>query len=93
MKTPMQEHIEFMEREIKLLDDMPRVKKQMRNYIASLTICINNAKNMLEKEKEQIMNAYSDGLGNGQHFERGDTSDEILDEHRYFERTFNTKER
>ena len=32
----------------------------------------------MRKRTKQIMNAYSDGLGNGQHFERGDTSDEIL---------------
>ena len=84
MKTPMQELIEIIKKRKEDDDAMPFMYNDR---------IIELAESLLEKEKEQIMNAYSDGLGNGQHFERGDTSDEILDEHRYFERTFNTKER
>ena len=39
-------------------------------------------------EKEQVEQAYSDGLGNGMHFERGDASASVLDENNYYNETY-----
>ena len=77
MKTPMQELIEKINDEFDHLDDC---KMFIEEY-------------MLEKEKEMIISVYSDGLGNGMHYERGDAMDSVLDELNYYDKTFNTKER
>lgn len=42
----------------------------------------------LKMEKQQIMYAYNDGLGNGQHYERGDATESILDEYKYYKQTY-----
>lgn len=39
--------------------------------------------------REEITQAYSDGLGNGMHNERGEGSDSDLDEYKYYNQTFN----
>jgi hypothetical protein len=39
-------------------------------------------------EKEQVEQAYSDGLGNGMHYERGDASASVLDESNYYHETY-----
>ena len=38
--------------------------------------------------KQEIMQTYSDGLGNGMHFERGDGSGKDLDEEQYYKDNF-----
>lgn len=40
--------------------------------------------------KAEIMQTYSDGLGNGMHFERGDGNGKDLDEEQQYKDTFNT---
>lgn len=39
-------------------------------------------------EREQIEQSYSDGLGNGCHYERGEAAESVLDEKQYYERTY-----
>ncbi len=40
-----------------------------------------------EQFKEAVMKAYSDGLGNGMHFERGDAGESVMDELKYYNET------
>jgi hypothetical protein len=60
MKTAMQELIEKLEEKIKEFNT-----KWDGNPLArtGFILSINEAKKLLEKEKEQIMNAFSRGLG------------------------------
>jgi hypothetical protein len=39
-------------------------------------------------EKEQVEQAYSDGLGNGMHYERGDATESVLNEVMYYKQTY-----
>jgi hypothetical protein len=84
MKTPMQEHIEWMEEKLRILVDY-------RQFSAGAEIdeCIQHAAAMFDKEKEVIMNAWI----------KSNDSD-CLQEHEkrlfaelYYDATFNTKEK
>jgi hypothetical protein len=46
---------------------------------------LSKAKSM---EKEQVEQAYSDGLGNGMHFERGDATESVLNEVMYYTQNY-----
>jgi hypothetical protein len=72
MKTAMQEMLEFVHDEVQL-------------FGSARQILINKIKEMIEKEKEQIMDAYDAGWSDGVH------SIDLNDEY-YFE-TFNTNEK
>jgi hypothetical protein len=39
-------------------------------------------------EKEQMEQTYSDGLGNGMHYERGDATESVLDEVVYYTQNY-----
>jgi hypothetical protein len=90
MRTPMQELIDQAIQRSRELSEEGRLLESLAvEYIVDLAI----AESMLEKEKEVIMSVYSDGLGNGLHYERGDAMDSVLDELNYYDKTFKTKER
>jgi hypothetical protein len=78
MKTPMQEHIEWMQEKLRIL-----VEYKDLSAGAEVDECIQHAEAMLEKEKEAIMNAYDIGWSNGN---KGQDLNDLY----YFE-TFNTK--
>ncbi len=90
MKTPIQELIEMLEYLQSKNSNKLFIEKGIHH---GLEVAIKEAKLLLEKEKEMIISVYSDGLGNGQHYERGDAMDSVLDELNYYDKTFNTKER
>ena len=85
MKTPMQEHIEWLKEKYKILADM--------NLGDALEIgdCIENAEKILDKEKEVIQRAYKQGVID----EYGDTIDldTITEAEEYYNKTFNTKDK
>jgi uncharacterized protein YhaN len=57
-------------------------------YSAQGSIFLMQFEQAIAMEREQIMQSYSDGLGNGAHHERGDAAESVLDEKRYYERTY-----
>jgi bacterioferritin-associated ferredoxin len=82
MKTAMQELIETL---LSIKSRTPQNLHFEKGLHSAIDSCINEAKSMLEKEKEQIMDAYMEG---------GDW--ESLPQPRfdnYYNSTFNTKER
>ena len=80
MKTPMQEHIEWMYEKLHIL-------AEYRNMDAGIEVdeCIQHAESMLEKEKESIMNAYDIGWSDGN---KGQDLNDL-----YYNETFNTQEK
>lgn len=80
MKTAMQELIERLKRNIK---EMPNEKNQFtQGYKAGLSFVIEFATNSLEKEKEQIINAFDLG--------RDDvTSMFLIDGEYYYNKSYN----
>ena len=79
-KTPMQELIERLDKEIN--------SKYPDGYNIVMEIAKDLTEQMLEKEKEVIINAWNDGAyGGGQFTTTHDTSEQ------YFDETFNTKEK
>ena len=54
MKTPIQEHIEWMQEKLRIL-------VECRDFsFAEVDECIQHAESMLKKERETICNAFSD---------------------------------
>jgi bacterioferritin-associated ferredoxin len=82
MKTPMQEHIEWLKKEWKKLESVGQLGVALH-----IGDCIEHAESMLEKEEEKIMDAYDAGLFDGSNIPY--TSDDVDDN--YFNKTFNTK--
>lgn len=82
-KTPVQHFIKYLN---EMRKDLPF------EYEAVIDIILLKEDEFLEKERQAIMQVYADGLGNGQHFERGDALSSVLDEKKYYNETFNTKE-
>jgi len=82
MKTPMQEHIEFLKKEWKRL-----VVEGQLGVALHIGDCIKHAEAMLEKEEEVIMDAYDTGLFDGSM----DDVDDRLYKY-YYNETFKTKE-
>jgi predicted nucleotidyltransferase len=62
MKTPMQEHIEWLKSEHKKYTDQARKESslQVLGYAFKIDDCIKHAESMLKKEREIICNAFSD---------------------------------
>ena len=56
MKTPMQEHIEWLKKEHELIQRLGGENERLL-----IEECIEHAESMLEKEKEVIENAYDSG--------------------------------
>jgi hypothetical protein len=76
MKTAMKEMLEFVHDEVQL-------------FGSARQILINKIKEMIEKEKEQIINAWIDG-DNSDCLTEQDSSDFAK---QYYNETFNTKEK
>ena len=81
MKTPIQEHIEFLKKEWKKL-----VVEGQLGVALHIGDCIEHAESMLEKEKEVMCQFQSDG-------QRRDFWVKYEDNDDCFNKTFNTKER
>ena len=84
MKTPMQEHIEWLKNEWKKLES-----KGELGIALHIGDCIEQAESLLEKEKEVMCGIYDDAVA------QIDTSyigEEKYGE-QYYNETFNTKER
>ena len=79
MKTPMQEHIEWLKKEYKKLESMGEL-----GIALHIGDCIQNAESLLEKEKEMIMDAVKYGCSDWGC---------AKDAEQYYNETFNTKER
>ena len=80
MKTPMQQHMEWLHKKYIL-----HLQEEETGLALEVWYCLKNAEQMLEKEKEVIENAYWDG---GQWVP---TSGSQCEE--YYNETFNTKEK
>ncbi len=80
MKTAMQELIEIFNHELKLGE---ATLSNDEGYM--LKWAIFNAKSLLEKEKEQIMEAYRQGL---QDFTKHDEG-EVIRKEQYYNQTYN----
>lgn len=78
MKTPMQQHMEWLHKKYIL-----HLQEEETGLALEVWYCLKNAEQMLEKEKEVIENAYWDG---GQWVP---TSGSQCEE--YYNETFNTK--
>ena len=78
MKTPMQEHLEWLKNEYELI-----LKLGGENQRLLIEDCIKHAESMLEKEKEVIMDAYN----YGQQIPPFDYAE------RYYDETFNIEEK
>ena len=87
MKTPMQEHIEWLKGEHKKYTTQAQKESSMQilGYAFKIDDCIKHAESMLEKEKETICNTFSDAQHGA--VESRWTAEE------YFEEIFNTKEK
>ena len=57
MKTPMQEHIEWLKKEHELIQRLGGENERL-----IIVDCIKNAESMLEKEKEVMESAWQDGM-------------------------------
>ena len=77
MKTPMQELLEWVRATLPMDLETPRLIEQ-------------KIESMLEKEKQQIMDAHSDGA---LHTDWDENTDVIENAQDYYNETFNTKER
>ena len=82
MKTPLQELIQYESDLTNMFDSDVRVAGALLEYIRT------NKKDMLEKEKEVIMDAYDAGLFDGS---MDDVDDRLYKD--YYNETFNTKEK
>lgn len=82
MKTPLQELFEYESDLTHMFDSDVRVAGALLEYIRT------NKKDMLEKEKEVIMDAYDTGLFDGS---MDDVDDRLYKD--YYNETFNTKEK
>lgn len=83
--TPMREHIEWLEEEI---------KENRTVYRSALIDAKYQAMQRLEKEREAIMNAYNQGFRDGEietYDEYSRDVSEFEDANRYFNETFKTK--
>lgn len=54
MKTAIQEHIEFLERELDLTNALYSERRYGKAYAQIFNLCLDHAKSLLEKEKEQM---------------------------------------
>lgn len=86
MKTPMQEHIEWMQEKLRIL-----VEYKDLSAGAEVDECIQHAESMLEKEKEMLAGVWLDAQVAYQGDEYIKPSDPTFDE--YYEETFNTEEK
>jgi len=77
MKTPMQELLEWVRATLPMDLETPRLIEQ-------------KIQSMLEKEKQQIMDAHSDGA---LHTDWDENTDVIENAQDYYNETFNTKEK
>ena len=82
MKTPMQEHIKWLKERHKHFSSQWEM-----DIVAGLEYAINHAEQMLEKEKEQIMDAWMD--------DRFPLDKDWVKQcaEQYYNETFNTKEK
>ena len=83
MRTPMQEHIEWMQEKLRIL-----VEYKDLDAGAEVDECIQHAEQMLKKEKEVIKNAYIEGCGDNILCES--TDKKRAEE--YYNETFNTNQ-
>ena len=87
MKTPMQEHIEWLKEEIAYVKKVGGGRMVGRTYTQCLEISINHAEQMLEKEK-QVMCEFALKYAQADRKEPCETSTQLV-----FDETFNTKEK
>jgi hypothetical protein len=80
MKTPMQQHMEWLDKKY-----ISHLQDEETGLALEVWYCLKNAEEMLEKEKEAIMNAYDIGWSNGN---KGQDLNDL-----YYNETFNTKEK
>jgi hypothetical protein len=80
MKTPMQEHIEWMQDKLRILVEYKDLSEG-----AEVDECIQHAEAMLYKEKEVINNAYITGFSDRDIYHQAEDD--------YYNETFNTKEK
>jgi hypothetical protein len=78
MKTPMQEHIEWMQEKLRIL-----VEYKDLSAGAEVDECIQHAESMLKKEKEVIVYAWNTAYH----------GDNCYDGEDYYNETFNSKEK
>ena len=65
------------------------IEQQLKKYNVHIFRELNDClKQALAMEQEQIEQSYSDGLGNGCHYERGDAAESVLDEKQYYNETY-----
>ena len=91
MKTPMQEHIEWLknERTRYINKAHEESSERMLGFVYKMDDCIKHAESLLEKEKEVIKRAFNDGIEFcGYESGLGDGDDD-----EYYDETFNTKEK
>jgi bacterioferritin-associated ferredoxin len=88
MKTAMQELIETL---LSIKSRTPQNLHFEKGLHSAIDSCINEAKSMLEKEKEQIIKTYNHSALHGMLIEIG--SEKPVSGQHYYNSTFNTKER
>jgi hypothetical protein len=87
MKTTMQELIEELEKRMKSY-----LSVDMALSASAIAITLMEAKKLLEKEKEQIMNAYCDGAKGGANGTKGQHENgwvSIQMRNKYYNQTYN----
>ena len=82
MKTPMQQHMEWLEKKY-----ISHLLDEETGLALEVWYCLKNAEEMLEKEKEVIMDAFHEGM----RCQGWDPNRGIAEE--YYNATFNTKEK
>ena len=84
MRTPMQEHIEWLKSENKKYTEKAQEESSMQilGYAFKMRDCIKHAESMLEKEEGAIYQAWIDGES-GRH----------TDPKEYYNETFNAEEK
>lgn len=78
MKTPMQQHMEWLHKKY-----ISHLQDEETELALEVWYCLKNAEQMLEKEKEEIMNAYDIGWYDAK---QGKDFNDL-----YYNETFNTK--
>ena len=84
MKTPMQQHMEWLHKKYIL-----HLQEEEAGLALEVWYCLKNAEQMLEKEKEMLAGVWLDAQVAYQGDEYIKPSDPTFDE--YYEETFNTK--
>ena len=84
-QTAMQEHIEWLKATIEIAEEQSPI------LVNALKLCLNDATQRLEMEKEQIKDAWNDGYDKGTRDRIEKISNPVGNAEQYYNETFKTE--